>query len=130
MWHGFLTVLVPRNWDNVKTLLPFNDGVGWLSESDGSDEQSRAAVCKEGTAEMAVPLLYGISKALVDRPGYWPASVQLTGFWTSQVIACFPPPQETRPFPVSAHWKACPCPMRHFSSTNPPFSCTCSLKIF
>ena len=27
------------------------------------------------------PLLYGFSEALVDRPGYWPPAVQVTGFW-------------------------------------------------
>ncbi len=27
------------------------------------------------------PLLYGLPEALIARPGYWPASVQLCGFW-------------------------------------------------
>ena len=29
----------------------------------------------------AVPVLYGLSAAVVTRPGYWPGAVQLTGFW-------------------------------------------------
>eukprot|EP00884_Botryococcus_braunii_P016309 jgi/Botrbrau1/3361/Bobra.0337s0002.1 len=32
----------------------------------------------------SVPLLYGISEAVVDRPGYWPESVQLTGYWNAE----------------------------------------------
>ncbi len=29
----------------------------------------------------ATPLLYGFSDALVERPGYWPHSVAVTGCW-------------------------------------------------
>jgi hypothetical protein len=29
----------------------------------------------------ATPLLYGFSDALVERPGYWPQSVAVTGCW-------------------------------------------------
>ena len=47
----------------------------------------------------ATPLLYGFSEAVVDRPGYWPASVTVTGAWhaphswESGQAAYAPPPE-------------------------------------
>ena len=33
------------------------------------------------TLPQATPLVYAISEAVVPRPGYWPGSVSMTGFW-------------------------------------------------
>ncbi|WIA18730.1 hypothetical protein OEZ85_003423 [Tetradesmus obliquus] len=52
------------------------------------DRAAAAAAAVEGGENLvgaqlpgSVPVLYGLSPAVVSQPGYWPGSVQLTGFW-------------------------------------------------
>ncbi len=33
---------------------------------------------------LSIPLLYSLSEHVIQRPGYWPASVHCCGFWQQQ----------------------------------------------
>ncbi|KAL0026049.1 hypothetical protein WJX79_005299 [Trebouxia sp. C0005] len=43
------------------------------------------STCEERHAlPHSIPLLYGLSEHVIQRPGYWPASVHCCGFWQQQ----------------------------------------------
>jgi hypothetical protein len=65
-------------------------------DCEGAPDEDEAAP----VLPRATPLLYGFSERVVDRPGYWPRSVCVTGAWHappgwegSGGAAAFSPPQ-------------------------------------
>ncbi|CAM9590512.1 unnamed protein product, partial [Phaeothamnion confervicola] len=55
------------------------------STGDGRPSSSTTATTEAVTVPAAIPVFYGVSELIVPKPAYWPASVEMCGFWRPPV---------------------------------------------
>lgn len=62
--------------------------------SSGGEDSAPTAVEEASLMlPVAIPLLYGLSPHLSERPSYWPASIDAVGFWSHSTPSHFTPPR-------------------------------------
>lgn len=57
----------------------------WRREALGLAPFLSAA--QDGALPPATPLLYGLPESIVPRPGFWPDSVRMCGFWLDTQVS-------------------------------------------
>ncbi len=78
------------------------------------------------TLPRAPPLLYGFSEQLVTRPGYWPESTHITGFWHAERDSAYEDERDLEPEPGYAP----PSTLNHFLTAFRPVSDPVALITF
>ena len=71
------TAAVQQRLEGSITQAPGKAGDDYQKPNSGSSSDGQ-------TLPASMPLLYGFSESVIQRPGYWPGSVHCCGFWLQQ----------------------------------------------